>query len=341
MNIDKQLEKLKLQLTGNRKSDRLVIFQCIVDAGLNNELELMNEYMRIAVSYMPNNPEDLVDEFTRYEDVYTTAFLSITMFDEIALIKRISLMNYLVKYVSKKEEIERGNDNQLYAFENDFQRQLFDKLTGNRIKYIHSEFPYSLVYSQYAMLLREYGDNATAYTFFSKAHVTNPVSSLVLFQLLILFKQGRQSEDLFRLGQWMLNVAYYSSSIAHALQMMAYALYLDGKFEESYAFYFQSLKYDEHPYPGLNDEINGVLTALKRDEPYNLSKLDISNLFIGKSYRPYPSEAVFDVLREHLIVEFTKQHYLEVIHYAPDYLKVRSRDAKILSIFKKSTEALN
>lgn len=341
MNTAKQIEQLKQLLTGNRKSDRLVIFKRIDEAVDHNETEVLNECMRIAVNYMPNNPEDMMDEFSKYEETYTIAFIHITLFQEVSLFKRISLMNYLIKYVTKKEEIERTGETPLYSFDSPFQKQLFDKLTGNRFKYTESTYPYYLIYSQYAMLLTEYGDNANAYQYYSKAHVTNPMSTEVLFQLLILFKQSRQSEDLFRLGQWMINVASTSKGIAHALQMMAYSLYLDGKFEESYAFYFQSLKYDENPFPGLNDEINGVLTALKRDDPYNLSKVDISNLFIGKTYKPQPNELVYDVMREYIIVEFTKQNYLEVLNYTNEYMKIRPRDTKVSNIHKKALEALN
>ena len=75
MNTAKQIEHLKQLLTGNRKSDRNVIFKCIDEAVTNNETEVLNECMRIAVNYMPNNPEDMMDEFSKYEETYTIAFL--------------------------------------------------------------------------------------------------------------------------------------------------------------------------------------------------------------------------------------------------------------------------
>lgn len=341
MNKDKQIYELKQLLTGNRKNDRLLIFQRILDAATASATELMEEYMRLALSYLPNELDDLLDEFVKYEDIYTPVFLNITVFKEVALVKRMALMNFLVKYAGEKEKLEKTEDEQVYCFEDELQQELFDKITGGRIKYRTTEYPYSLIYLQYGLLIREYGDNVNAYTMFSKAHVWNPISSVALFQLLLLFKQSRQSEDLFRLGQWMLTVSYYPNFVAVAMQFMAYALYLDGKYEESYAFYFQSLKYDDKPFPGLNEEINGVLAALKVDGPYNISRVDIANLFIGKNYKPQPNETVFDGLREHIIIAYTKQNLTEVLHYAPSYQRIRPRDNKINNIIKKAAEGLN
>ncbi|MGE4341820.1 MAG: hypothetical protein AB7E23_01805 [Bacilli bacterium] len=341
MDKEKRLTELKQLLTGNRKNDRLLIFQGILDAASVGNTELMNEYMRLALAYLPNELEDMMDELIKYEDVYTPVFLNLTVFKEVTLVKRMALMNFLVKYAGEKEKAEKSEEEQVYAFDDEFQQELFDKITGGRIKYRTTEYPYSLIYLQYGLLIREYGDNINAYTMFSKAHVWNPVSSVALFQLLLLFKQSRQSDDLFRLGQWMLTVSYYPNFIAVALQFMAYALYLDGKFEESYAFYFQSLKYDDKPFPGLNEEINGVLAALKTELPYNLSRVDIANLFIGKNYKPQPNETVFDTLREHIIIAYTKQNYTEVLHYANSYQKIRPRDNKINSLIKKAIESLN
>ncbi|HKM02616.1 MAG TPA: hypothetical protein VJZ31_01665 [Bacilli bacterium] len=341
MDKAKQIIELKQLLTGNRKNDRLLIFQHLLKAASDGEQELMEELMRLGLAYLPNELEDLTDEFVKYEEIYTPAFLNITVFKEVTLVKRLALMNFLVKFTNDKEKSEKGEDEQVYSFEDDFQKQLFDKITGGRIKYRTSEYPYSLIYLQYGLLIREYGDNVNAYTMFSKAHVWNPVSSIALFQLLLLFKQGRQSEDLFRLGQWMLTISYYPHFIALALQFMAYALYLDGKFEESYAFYFQSLKYDDKPFAGLNEEINGVLTALKAETPYNLSRTDIANLFISRNYRPQPNELVFDTLRDYIVVCYTKREYARVLTYAAGYQRIRPRDNKINSIIKKSIEALN
>jgi len=341
MNKEKHIFELKQQLTGNRKNDRLLIFQHLLDAIADGEVEMTKEYMRLALAYLPNELDDLMDEFVKYEDVYTPVFLNLTVFQEVTLVKRMALMHFLTKYATEKEKLEKSEDEQLYAFDDDFQQQLFDKITGGRIKYRTSEYPYALIYLQYGLLMREYGDNINAYTMLSKAHVWNPVSSVTIFQLLILFKQSRQSEELLRFSQWLLTVSYQPSFIALALQYMAYALYLDGKYEESYAFYFQSLKYDDKPFPGLNEEINGVLTALKLDAPYNLSRVDVSNIFIGKNYKPQPNELVFDTLREHIIISYTKQNYTEVLHFANSYKRIRPRDNKINNIIKKSTEALN
>ncbi len=341
MDKEKHIIELKQLLTGNRKSDRLLIFQHILNAASDGNQKAMYEYMRLALAYLPNELDDMMDEMVKYEDIYTPVFLNLTVFKEVTLVKRLAMMNFLVKYANEKEKLEKSEQEQVYSFDDEFQQELFDKITAGRLKYRTTDYPFALIYLQYGLLIREYGDNVNAYSMFSKAHVWNPVSSIALFQLLLLFKQSRQSEDLFRLGQWMLSVSYYPNFIAVALQFMAYALYLDGKFEESYAFYFQSLKYDDKPFPGLNEEINGVLTALKKEGPYNLSRVDIANIMIGKNYRPYPNETVFDALREHMIVEYTKQNYVNVLHYAPSYQKVRPRDNKIANIIKKSAEALN
>lgn len=341
MSKERQIEKIKQLLTGNRKSDRIFIFQKIVDALEANATDVLNELLRLAVSYLPNEYSDLQDEFEQYEDAYTAAFLTITVFSEITLLKRLTLMNFLVKYADYKEQKQRKEGEQLYSFDVNIQQKIFDKITGGRVKYSASDYPFSLIYFQYANLLTEYGDNANAYTMYSKAHVWNPMSGPILARILHLFKQSRQSEELIRLGQWMQTISYNPQFIALSLQFIAYGLYLDGKFEESYAFYFQSFKFDNNPYPGLNDEVNGVLRALKVDHPYNLSKVDISNLFLGKTYRPLPNETVFDVIREHLIVEYTKQNYREVLFLIDGYIKVRPRDSKITSILKKSVEALN
>lgn len=341
MSKEKQIEQIKQLLTGNRKTDRVFIFQKMINALDSGNHDILNDLMRLAVSYLPNEYSDLQDEFERYEETYTAVFLTITVFEEITLMKRISLMSFLVKYAEYKEQKERKEGEQCYSFDVPIQEKIFDKITGGRVKYSATDYPFSLIYFQYANLVGEYGDSANAYAMYSRAHVWNPMSGPILARILGLFKQSRQSEELIRLGQWMQAVSYTPQFIALALQFIAYGLYLDGKFEESYAYYFQSLKYDHNPYPGLNEEVNGVLAALKQDKPYNLTKVDISNLFIGKQYRPIPNEVAFDVVREHIIVEFTKQNYTEVLFLVDGYLRVRPRDAKISSISKRASEALN
>ena len=64
----------------------------------------MNEYMRLALAYLPNELEDMMDELIKYEDVYTPVFLNLTVFQEVTLVKRMALMNFLVKYAGEKEK---------------------------------------------------------------------------------------------------------------------------------------------------------------------------------------------------------------------------------------------
>lgn len=341
MSKEKQIENIKKLLTGNRKSDRIFIFKRMMASLNNGDQATLEDLMRLAVSYLPNDYHDLQDEFEHYEEAYTASFLTITAFEDIGIMKRLSIMSFLIKYTEYKEEKDKNENSQLYSFDFDLQAKIFDKLTGGRIEYNASDYPYALIYFQYANLLSEYGDNASAYAMFSKAHVFNPMSGPILARILMLFKQSRQSEELLRLSQWLLNVSFDPKFIGLAMQFMGYGLYLDGKFEESYACYFQSLKYDHNPFPGLNDEVNGVLTAMHLKAPYSLSKVEIGNLFIGKQYKPSPNEVVFDVIREHLIVEFTKQNYTEVLAYVDTYLRIRPRDSKIITIQKKAIEALN
>lgn len=341
MNKEKQIEDIKKLLTGNRKSDRVFIFQRMVETLEGGDHAILNDLMRLAVSYLPNDYSDMQDEFERYEEAYTASFLTITAFEEISLMKRLSLMSFLIKYAEYKETQMKKEDSQLYSFDVDLQGKLFDKLTGGRIKYENTDYPFALIYFQYGNLLSEYGDAANAYGMYSRAHVFNPMSGPILVRILTLFKQSRQSGELIRLGQWLLNVSYNPQFIAMALQFIGYGLYLDGKFEQSYACYFQSLKYDNTSRPGLNDEVNGVLAAMHLKDPYSLSKVDISNLFLSENFKPTANEIVFDVVREFLIVEYTKQNYKEVLFYIDSYLKIRPRDTKIITIQKKSIEALN
>ena len=108
MDKAKQIIELKQLLTGNRKNDRLLIFQHLLKAASDGEQELMEELMRLGLAYLPNELEDLTDEFVKYEEIYTPAFLNITVFKEVTLVKRLALMNFLVKFTNDKEKKRKG-----------------------------------------------------------------------------------------------------------------------------------------------------------------------------------------------------------------------------------------
>ena len=139
----------------------------------------------------------------------------------------------------------------------------------------------------------------------------------------------------------MLKISFEGSDIATAMQFIGYALYLDGKFEQAYAYYFVSLKYSDVKSKGLNEEISAILTALGKDEPYNLTNRQIKDLFLGQKETPTTNPLIFSVLRKYIIENFNEKDYTEVIEYAPDYLLVNSWDKKINSIFEQSKKLLN
>lgn len=337
-----KLNELKQTLTGIRKKDRLTLFDYLISLDIDTDKSHYLETLRYAVSYLPNNVEEMDDEIEKNEHIYIPALIHIGRALDLNIYRRVAIFTYLGRIMSKKDLELREDKDILYFDVTDKleQKMLIKLINGAKIEFVENAY-FTDVFLFAGLTLLEYGDQQAAFNMLLKANQWNPVCPDIIRSLLIIFKKARQSGELIKMGMWLNRISYDTFDIALAMQFVGYGLYLDGKFEEAYAFYFQSLKYNPNSFPGLNEEIVSVLSSLGKTEPYTLTKRQLKDLFLGKNYFPVAFETTFETLRLYIIELFKNEEYIQVLDHASAYLKVRPSDEKIKNIYNKASYLLD
>lgn len=337
------INTLKLSLTGNRPEDREKVFQFAENVDFDDQNSELLSYLRFAYAYIPSSLKDVDKaEFERHEHLLIKLILNIVnLLEEIPLVRRLDLLSYIIEYVESRDPRIKVTDTAIFDFSTYFERVLFESISNVPTEIDEAIYPYAHIYLTFGDKLAEFGDSRGAIEAYAKANRWNPISTAILQRLCGYFYHIKDSAELKRIATWMLKISFEGSDIATAMQFIGYALYLDGKFEQAYAYYFVSLKYSDVKSKGLNEEISAILTALGKDEPYNLTNRQIKDLFLGQKETPTTNPLIFSILRKYIIENFNEKDYTEVIEYAPDYLLVNSWDKKINSIFEQSKKLLN
>jgi tetratricopeptide (TPR) repeat protein len=330
-------------LTGYRPDDRTRIYEHADNIDFSTEDDDLFKYLRLAYSYIPMNLKDFnQDELEKYQHQIISIFLSIAIhLDEIGLPRRLDLVSFLIDFVERRNPRNNVTSNtRIFDFSSPFEHELFEQFTSIDGEITESLYPYAFIYIVYGDLLNDYGDRRGAMEAYSKANSWNPISPSVLQRASEFFDVVKDSQQLYRTAMVMLKVSYRREDIAEAMQYIAYALYLEGKFEQAYAYYYVSLEYSSVSRKGLNERISATLTALKKDEPYPLTKNQIKALFPDRADAPQTNPRVYSILRTFIIDAYNDEDYVTVLDYAPDYIFENPHDGKIRRLLMNAKNQL-
>lgn len=337
----KTINDFTFELTGESAVDRETIFRYIFKHQKNDTIS--PEILVLAASFLPINLNEFNDEMKKDDVFYTNVMLNIIKEPTLDIFRRRDIGLFLERYLRQKDPRPKLKNRQIFDFTNEFEVKLYEKLSNLSFKKAELTLPFFHIYVQNARIAEEMGDEQTAFIMYSKANFWNPLSPKVLRKICEGLKKDKNSEDLLRISIWLLKIVYSLENITLAMRYAGYALYLKGQFAQSYAFYYQSLIYEnnETTPKSLNDEIMSVLKAMDIDKPYTLTRSNIKKLFVGKNMEPFPSELVFDVVRDLIISHYLKQEHGEVLRYTGHYLKHRPSDQKIRRFDASSKLSLN
>ncbi len=334
---------IRINFTGNNELDRFNIFNYILDNFTPDQTEA--EILVLAATFLGSSSTEIYNEIRANPDMLVPVCLYLMSEEKISIARRSEIGSGLVRYsdsYGKSLEL-KAKKKPLFNFTNEYEKLLFNRLSQQNSDEIAVDFPFFKIYYERGVIYEKINDINNAFRMYSKAHQWNPFNPKAVTKILEGLKQDRRNEDLMRLGYWFLQVVYSLPNISSALRYCGYALYLEGKFAESYAFYFQSIVYggDTVIPDSLNKEISSVLTALKLTEPYELKTKDLKKLFAFSREKPFPNELVFDTIRTLIIDHYTHERYTDVLRYATNYVVYRPRDEKISRILNVSKLRLN
>ncbi len=335
-------QKSHVNLTGDNEFDRQNLFKYIVENFTFDDSD--PEVLVLAASFLGNDSKDVHNEIRLNPDLLVPVCLFVMREEKVALSRRAEIGNALVRYADAHAKVvdEKAIKKPQFNFINDFERALFTKLSQQQVDDILVTFPFFNIYYYRALIFEANRDYDNAFRLYSKAHQWNPFNPKAIIKILEALKHDKRAADLMRLSMWYLQVVYSLPNISNALRYAGYAQYLDGRFDIAYAYYYQSIVYDDSALPpGFNEEITSVLTALNKKEPYELTRSQIKKLFAYLREKPYPSEMAFDVIRALIIDHYNKKEYVDVLRYATHYVILRPNDDKISRILKVSKINLN
>lgn len=332
----------RINLTGNNEVDRNNIFNYIIDNFTVDDTE--SEVVVLAATFLGNDTKQIYNEIRLNPDVLVPVCLFVLKETKINARRRAEVGNALVRYSDEYAKIvdQKATKKPLFNFLNEYEEAIYNRMAQQNVADILVKYPFFRVYFERGRIFEELRDYDNAFRMYSKAHQWNPFNPKAIVKILEALKFDKRHEDLFRLSMWYLQVVYSVSNISAALRYAGYALYLEGKFAEAYAYYYQSIVYDDTVIPpSLNEEIRSILTALKVEEPYELSRSQIKKLFAYSKEKPFHSEIAFDTIRNLIITHYTNKDYVDVLRYATHYVLFRPNDDKIARILKVSKLNLN
>lgn len=340
---DYTYDKLKIALTGDFYVDQKVVFNFIFQRVTTGDKYIPTDVLILAASYLGDDITKFRRLIIEDEDMYVAVLLLILRDGQIDVFKRKKIADLLVEYAKKRKptnEPEKGRFN--YNLTSNFEKKFYQKVANTAPGENLEEFPYYAIYYEAAYVYIELGQQVASFPLLGHAHQWNPFSPKVIHQICEWVKREQDEANLMRISSWFLRVVYSFDYIGIAMRYVGYSYYLTGEYEKAYAFYYQSLRYEEKGVtPNLNDEMNEILAKLGIEEPYELTPSDLKKLFPNAQERPVPSETVFDVVRELMVEHFYKEEYTEVLRFAPHYEKVRPSDTKIARIIQTSQTRLD
>lgn len=329
-------------LTGDSDLDRRNVFSYIIENFTKDKTEA--EILVLAATFLGKDIRTIFNEIRVNPDVLVPVCLYLISEEKIELKRRLEIGRGLVRYTDRfaRTIFEEAAGAPRYNFTREFETALYTKMSSSNVEDVLVTFPFSKIYYAQGLIYEETGDFTNAFINYSKAHQWNPFSPKPIQKILEGLKYDSRADDLLRLSMWYLQISYSAENISSALRYAGYALYLDGKFSEAYAFYYQAIVYSDGDIPAtFNEEITSVLTALKKEAPYELSRTQIKKLFAYAKFKPFPSELVLDTLRPLIISHYNKGNYVDVLRYATQYVKFRPNDEKIVRILQASKLNLN
>ncbi|HOE53878.1 MAG TPA: hypothetical protein PK460_01865 [Bacilli bacterium] len=328
---------LGINLTGDSDLDRHNIFNYIIENFTKDKTEA--EILVLAATFLGKDTKTIFNEIRVNPEVLVPVCLYLMSEEKIALSRRNEIGNALLKYTDAhaRKIDDKATRKPLYNFTLEYEKALYTKMANSNVEDILVTFPFYRIYYTQGLIYEAMADYTKAFVMYSKAHQWNPFNPKPILKILEGLKYDGRAQDLLRLSMWYLQITYSAPNISAALRYAGYALYLDGKFAEAYAFYYQAIVYQDGETPArFNEEITSVLTALKKDAPYELSRAQIKKLFAYSKFKPYPSEIAFDTIRPLIINHYTKGNYVDAIRYATQYVIFRPNDDKIMRILKAS-----
>lgn len=332
----------RINLTGDNDRDRHNIFNYIVENIANEDTE--PEVFVLAATFLGKDSKEIHNEIRLNPDVLVPVCLQLMKEEKINLLRRAEIGNALVKYSDNygKNLEAKATKKPIFNLINEYEQALYTKLSQQNYQDILVTYPFFHIYYQRGLIFERISDFPNAFRMYSKAHQWNPFNPKAIIKILEALKFDKRASDIFKLSSWFLQVVYSLSNISAALRYGGYALYLEGKFEQAYAYYYQSIVYDDKVLPAnFNEEITSVLTALKKEASYELTRAQIKKLFATGRDKPFPSEIAFDTIRALIIDHYHKEEYVDVLRYATHYVFIRPNDEKILRILKVSKLNLN
>lgn len=339
---DYTYDKLKIALTGDFYGDQKIIFNFIFERIISGDKYIPTDILLLASNYLVDDKDKFRRLLYTNEDAFVSVILLILRDRDIDVFKRKKIADLLVSYAKgRKNSNEPSKGRYNYNLTSNFEKKFYQKVANTAEGENLEHFPFYAIYYEAAYIYIELGQHVAAFPLLGLAHQWNPFSPKVIHQICEWVKREEDSENLFRISSWFLRVVYSFDFIGIAMRFIGYSYYLVGEYEKAYAFYFQSLRYEEKGItPNLNKEIMEILDKLNIEKPYELTHRDIKSLFPAPADRPLPNETVFDVVRDLMIEHFYAKEYTEVLRFAPHYEKMRPNDAKIRRIVKASQAAL-
>lgn len=342
MTDEELLVSLKANITGNRTKDRVFL----VDA---YKIAVKNQFSSPVIQFLESSLDQslpLSDKrFTKDmkdDQEFWIHFLftqATTYGEKLAPERALVYMNLLINETENESPRKFDNKNTYFYFSEPLEEHLLVNILNFRNQVRYAEYNYAAFYHLYARILFDLDREMEAIGFLGVANSWNPTDPAIMFDICYFYKEKKVADRLLFLGQWLMNFVFDKEMIGDALRLVGYGYFLNGKYEKAYACYYESLRYGGD-IRGSSAEIKSILNAMNVHDTYDLSKKELSELFLGEKFFPGPSTNGFNALRSAAKKMYESEEWVDAIRYAEKYLAIKN-DNNLVKLVNRAKTHLN
>lgn len=343
MNEEKIKSKIEQKITGNRIKDRKFLIDKWAELSaessffsstlLNYVENQIDEALPIGLTRFTKDMEKDVDLWVSYLLQRASQYVS-----GFPLEKAYKMCRMAVTELESHNPRSADNKMQYFAVNSPFEETLLKSVMNAPGPFQVIDMPYAEAYSLFADILFNMGEEIQAVNFLGLANNWDPVSLPILLRISEFFKEKKIADKLMMVAKFAASITVDSDLLGDTLRYVGYAYYLDGKHEQAYACYHESLRYGGNT-KGASAEIDAILAGMGKNEVYTPKRHEIKDLFIGDKFYPGPSQIAFDALKNTIRRMFDEGEYALVIDYADQYNKLKS-DATVTKLKRMAMEHL-
>jgi len=240
------LEKVKSQLTGDKKHDKAIIRQAMDDYDANPfDQEVIHELSKMLTNCLTDEEIEGLNEAIG-KSMPEIPLLE-TVEEDLNNQKFEEAFKKLDSYMKENRNYVPDESIEYHVFNNDFEEMLFEKYftVEKELRGIPFNVPIFMLYHYYAFLLVEQNRFDEAEKYLKIGLEYNPVSLQLIFELIDLYKKTYDWNNMNKYIQDAFTYAYTPDAMARIYRDLGYYYVEINKPELAVALYIYSLKFEQ------------------------------------------------------------------------------------------------